>query len=95
VTATVAPSGLEWLQERELLARILDRLGEAEAIAASHPLSRSVKPKTAPPHCPRPTQALDVARARRRSRQLAELDAEVEAAKAWWRAQCLETFAVQ
>jgi hypothetical protein len=55
-----------------------------------------VKPKEAPPHYPRPTRALDVARAHRRNRQLVELDAEVKAAKARWPAQKrLETFTAQ
>lgn len=79
------PAGTEWTQADELQSKILDRLGEILAVLASQPLPRKAKPKKPPPAHPRPTRGVDVARARRRVRYLAELDQEVEEAQARWR----------
>jgi hypothetical protein len=81
------PPDAEYTREHELLTQILDTLGVLIAVEASHPLPKGAKPKKPGPPMPRPQRGADIARARRRNRYLAELDAEVEAAQARWVAE--------
>lgn len=81
------PADAEWTQQDELLTKVFDRLGDVVALLADQPLPKGTKRHKPPAHHARPLRAVDVARARRRNRYLAELDDEVEAAKARWRAQ--------
>lgn len=81
-----APRGAEWDQHAELLSKIYDVLMALTAITAAHPLPEGAKrPQVPKPH-PRPPREIDAIRHRRRQQQLAEMDDEVEAAKARYRA---------
>jgi hypothetical protein len=81
------PPDAEFTREHELLTQVIDLLGTLIAVEASHPLPKGAKPKKSPPPRPRPMRGVDIARARRRNRYLAELETDVEAAQQRWLAK--------
>ena len=82
-----APRDAEWTNTEELLTQLIDMVGALIAVEASHPLPKGTKPKKPPPPRPRPQRGVDIARMRRRTRYLNDLEADVVAAQARWEAQ--------
>lgn len=81
------PRDVEWTQTHELLADLRDVADALLSVAASHPLPQGATPRKPGPRYPRPTRGIDVARARRRDRNIAELEDEVLQAQARWAAE--------
>jgi hypothetical protein len=82
-----APPDSEFTRTHELITQVLDALSVLIAVEASHPLPKGAKAKKPPRPRPRPRRGVDVARQRRRTRYLAELEDEVAAAQQRWAAQ--------
>lgn len=79
------PSGTEWDQSTELLTKLLDQITALVAIMAAHPIPAGGRRPNIPKPHPRPARLIDKYRLERVEREHAELDDEVEQAKARYR----------
>ena len=79
------PSAYEWGVVPNLLKAILDRLGELEAIEASHPLPPKVKRLKPPKGYPLPETAMERVELAARIAYFESLDAEVQEAQERYR----------
>lgn len=78
-----SPVGSEWTLRDELTAALFDRVGQLLSVEVARNTGKAPKP---PQPFPRPVRAIDLARSELEREYLGELDDEVAAAQARWRA---------
>lgn len=79
------PPAADWNMVTELLARVLDRLGELVAVEASRPLPKGTKPKRPPKPFPRPYTVQERIELEVRAEYLASIEADVAEAQERYR----------